>query len=535
MDVRDILLFIAAAINLGFASAILFKNPKQAANASYGLTVVATAFWTAGIAMFRLSDVSQGLAWARFYYVTAALIATYFLYFGIHFPHAEAFRLRWWQHLGLHLPVLAFAYLVFTPAFIAAYALQPWGKEITLGPAYFFYAAFWASYMALAFLLMLGRVPAAAPIEKLQLKFVLTGTLVAAIGGSIPNLFLPLVGNYRWIWIGPYPTLFMVVLIGYAIAKHRILNIRLIAAEIFSAALIVIFLVQFLRSETLPEYLLQGLIVLASTVFFVLLNRATNREVAAREEIAKLATELSRANAELKQLDQAKSEFISIAGHQLRAPLTIIKGYVSMLLEGTLGQASDLAKESMAKVATATEQLIRLVGDLLDLSRIEAGRLKYDFQKVLLADAVTEVAKELEVIARAKGLALTQRTIDTRRSAVRADPDKIREVVMNLIDNAIKYTARGRITAELVPEERDGRRWLRFSVTDTGIGIKTADLGKIFTKFARTEEARRLRPDGMGLGLYIVKKIVEDHGGRVAVSSPGLGQGSTFSVTLPAL
>lgn len=533
MDPRDILLFIAAVTNLGFASAILFKNPKNPINIGYGLAVIATAAWTAGIAMFRIAGPAEGIAWARFYYLAAGFIATYFLYFGLHFPDRAAIpRVAPWQHALLHLPLAITAYLVFSPSFIASYEVVEAGKRIVLGPAYWFYVLFWISYMAAAFLVMRSRFRAASAQARLQLKFVLAGTLVAAIGGSIFNLFLPLFGNYDLIWVGPYPTLVMVITIGYAIFKHRILDIRIISTEIFSSALLAIFLLQFLRASSLPEFFLQGAILAASTFLFILLIRAMNREVRSREEISVLADHLAAANAELKRLDEAKSEFISIASHQLRAPLTVIKGYVSMFLEGTLGQISTLAQESMKKVAISAEQLIHLVADLLDLSRIEAGRMKYDFGRMVPGALVGEVVAELDATAKAKGIGLR---FENRApgAAVKADAGKIREVVMNLVDNAVKYTSAGEVGVTLDIHDSGGSRRIRIEVRDTGIGIRREDLNRMFTKFARTEEARRLRPDGLGLGLYVVKKIIEDHGGTVSVSSPGLGRGSTFAVELP--
>lgn len=538
MDIKEILLFIATLVNLVFSSTIVLRNPRDHINIGYGLAVVATALWTLGLAMYRISDPEYAIAWARFYYISAGFIATYFLYFGVHFPNNEGYRHSLARHVLLHVPIVVIAYLVFTPSFIAGLRVHSWGKEIILGPAYLFYVLFWAAYMGAAFVIMLKRFGSGSAIEKLQLKYVLTGTLVAAIGGSLFNLFLPLFGNYRYIWAGPYPTLVMVVAIGYAIVKHRVLNIRIITTEVFSAVLIVIFLIQFFRSETIEEFALQGAILASSAVFFWLLIRAINREVESREQIQKLASDLASANKELKKLDAAKSEFISIASHQLRAPLTVIKGYASMLLEGSLGAVPNLVKESMQKVMVSAEQLVRLIADMLDLSRIEAGRMKYNFSHVMLDDVVSEVVRELESVAKARGLSLTFENQNTAKRRVNGDPDKLREVVMNLVDNAIKYTAAGRIAVTLVPENANSansRQWLTLKVRDTGLGVSRADIPKLFTKFTRTEEAKRIRADGLGLGLYLVKKIVEDHGGKVRIESPGLGEGSTFYVSLPAI
>ncbi|KKW22172.1 MAG: Multi-sensor signal transduction histidine kinase [Parcubacteria group bacterium GW2011_GWA1_51_12] len=302
MDIRDIILFIATLVNLGFASTIVFRNPRSHINISYGLSVIATALWTLGLVLFRLSSPEYAIPLARFYYISAALIATYFIFFGMHFPNKDDVKHSWWLYVFLHVPAIIISYLVFTTKFISGLSVESWGKNIVLGRAYIFYVVFWVIYMGTAFFLMLSRYKTAQPMEKLQLKFVLLGTFIAATGGSLFNLFLPLFGNYQYIWAGPYTTLIMVVFIGYAIVKHRILNIRIITTEVFSATLLAIFLIQFFRSDTLQEFALQGAILIASAFFFWLLIRAINREVESREKIAALATELSFANEELKKL-----------------------------------------------------------------------------------------------------------------------------------------------------------------------------------------------------------------------------------------
>lgn len=242
---------------------------------------------------------------------------------------------------------------------------------------------------------------------------------------------------------------------------------------------------------------------------------------------------LAESNDALKKFDQAKSEFISIAGHQLRAPLTVIKGYVSMFLEGSLGPITAKAKNAFAKTAISTEQLIKLVADLLNLSRIEAGRFQYEFVDDGLLGIVEEVVAEFTPKAKAKGLAFVFEDNIKKEPPLSIDRDKIREVVVNLVDNAIKYSKTGEVLVSMGESRTKGQGALRLSVKDSGLGIKKEDLGRLFTKFVRTEEARVSDPNGLGLGLYFVKRVAEDHGGKVWAESEGLGKGSTFVVELP--
>lgn len=534
MDIRDIILFTTAAFNVTLSSVIIFHNPRSRINIFYSLAALSAALWALGVAFFRIADFPLALAIARFYYVAAALIAVFFLQFALVFP--EGLRTSWsrMRYAALYLPLPFIALLLFTDAYFVSYAQTLHGKDVRLGPAYLSYVLYFVGYVGAAFWILFNKFRKASAVARAQLWFVLTGVGIAMAFGMWFNLFLPIT-NYRFIWAGPPFTIVMVSFIGYAILKHSLYNVKVIATEAFGIGLALVLFVRLFTSASATDVILNALILVIAASIAVLLIRSVLKEVEQREKIQTLATELATANTELKRLDAAKSEFISIAGHQLRAPLTFIKGYVSMFLEGTLGPVSDFARESMKKVFVSTEQLVRLVGDLLDLSRIEAGRMRYQMTRVVLADLAREVVRQFEATARAKGLILLFQNRDAGELAVNGDPDKLREVVTNLVDNAIKYTASGRVVVELYAQERAGRRWLTLKVQDSGIGIKTADLAKMFTKFTRTEEARRLRPDGMGLGLYIVKKIIDDHGGEVTVASPGLGRGSAFSVMLPAL
>ena len=239
---------------------------------------------------------------------------------------------------------------------------------------------------------------------------------------------------------------------------------------------------------------------------------------------------LAEANVELKKLDAAKSEFISIASHQLRAPLTVIKGYVSLVSEGSFGAITGEIKDALAKVFFSTNQLVKLIGDLLDLSRIEAGKIRYEFKPTDFVEMVSKIADEFQENAKKKGLSLAFANNAGALPQLNLDPDKMREVVVNLTDNAIKYSEKGTVSVAL---EKAGDTAIRLTVKDTGIGIKPEDAGRLFTKFTRTEEARLQDPNGMGIGLYFVKRVIEDHGGRVGVESEGPGKGSTFWAELP--
>ena len=286
-------------------------------------------------------------------------------------------------------------------------------------------------------------------------------------------------------------------------------------------------------SRSLNEIILRILIFAFLLLVSLLLIKSVLQEVNQREKMEALSHELAAANEELKQLDEAKSEFISLAGHQLRTPLTAIKGYASMVLEGSFGQITDSAHEALDRISRATGQLIKLTADLLDLSRIEAGKFKYKFENIDLDKLITNAVKELEENAKNKNITIEFHDENKGQCTINADFDKIHEVVINLVDNAIRYSEAGPIVVNLKPVNSNNIMKLLLAVKDKGIGIKAEDISKLFVKFGRSAEATKVRPDGMGLGLYFVRKIVEDHKGRVWVESEGIGKGSTFFAELP--
>lgn len=248
-----------------------------------------------------------------------------------------------------------------------------------------------------------------------------------------------------------------------------------------------------------------------------------------QKEVQMATTELRVANEQLKKLDEAKSDFISIASHQLRTPLTAIKGYVSMILEGDFGKITAEEKESLEKVFDSTERLIRLVEDLLNISRIESGRLQFSFTEVRLEEMVDSVMEELANNAKKKGLKLLYNKPQKALPKVKIDEEKARQVVMNLIDNAIKYTKKGSVSVSVSQADKN----IEFCVADTGMGIKKDDLPHLFQKFSRGTGISLIHTEGTGLGLYVARMMMEAHGGRIWAESEGEGRGSKFCFSLP--
>jgi signal transduction histidine kinase len=238
--------------------------------------------------------------------------------------------------------------------------------------------------------------------------------------------------------------------------------------------------------------------------------------------------ELALANERLKELDRIKSDFVSNVSHELRTPLTAIKGAVDLVLREVAGPLTEKQIHYLTRVRANTQHLAGLINDLLDLSKIESGKIEFKASRVSLAGLVHDVVETLRPIAAEKIIAL-EATI-SEPILVWADRDKVNQVLMNLIGNAIKFTlAQGRVT---VSASRNGKENVQVCVSDTGPGVPADEKQKIFDKFYQIAEAGGAKPKGTGLGLAISKSLVELHGGKIWVESED-GRGSTFSFTLP--
>lgn len=234
------------------------------------------------------------------------------------------------------------------------------------------------------------------------------------------------------------------------------------------------------------------------------------------------------ANRHLKELDHAKDEFISMASHQLRTPLTTIKGYLSMMLEGDAGKLTSAQKDFVGYAFGSSERMVNLISDLLNVSRLSAGRFLIQTKPTDMVQMVDDEVRQLKTHATAKGIKLIFEHPAEPIPPAEIDDNKTRQVIMNFIDNAIYYTQQGSVTVVL----QQAAERIRFEVRDTGIGVPPEARRKLFSKFFRAENAQVIRPDGTGLGLYLAKRVIEDQGGTIIFESVQ-GEGSTFGFELP--
>lgn len=247
-----------------------------------------------------------------------------------------------------------------------------------------------------------------------------------------------------------------------------------------------------------------------------------------RQRIGEATKELRASNEQLQRLDEAKDEFVSMASHQLRTPLTSVKGYISMVLEGDVGKITKMQRQLLDEAFTSSERMVHLINDFLNVSRLQTGKFIIEARPTDLAKIISQEVESLQTTAGAHDLKLRYEG-PVSSPILYIDESKIRQVIMNFIDNAIYYShEHTTIMIKLALENGEAV----LTVVDSGIGVPKAEQSHLFTKFFRATNARRQRPDGTGVGLFLAKKVVDAHGGRIIFESIE-GEGSTFGFRLP--
>jgi signal transduction histidine kinase len=344
--------------------------------------------------------------------------------------------------------------------------------------------------------------------ERRQVILMFTGMSLTAGLLLLFSFILPIgFHNYNFV---PYGALFLfpvIVFTAYAIYIVELFHVKNIFAGLFTFFLCVVSLIQLVISDSIEEVLLR-------TLVFVL-------TLAISIQLVKNTFEVELAN-------EQKSELMSFATHEIRTPITVMRGYASLLLDGDTGDVSPRMRDLLQKILVSGNEVVSLLSQYLNKSKLELGQLEYTLAKIDEAELVNEILVSFQVHAEQKGITLSKSVDTSTRYIVFADQVKLREVFTNIIDNAIKYTPEGEVLVAI--KKKDGE--IILTVTDTGVGIKDDTMSLLFREFSRSD-IQKLNTLGTGLGLYLAKTFIEAHHGKVWAESEGEGKGSTFFVELP--
>ncbi len=523
------LMFLTVAImaNILLATFVYKNNKKSATNKVYvGLSVVMSIWLVFNFLSLQPTLANQGLILIRLSLFFAALLNAFFLVLSKTVPGPK---------LGLKTPWLIL--LIAITAFVMLSTLTPYvfkgvrdiSGSITPipGPGMAIFGIFSVGLNLLAIIVLLVRHRESKGEEKQQIRTVMLGLLLM-FGLIIITIFLPVVFWEVSLFV-PLLPLYALTFLGitaYAIVKYHLFDIKVIATEALVFSIWIIFGAKILSDDSFQDKMLDGLILFATIIFGILLTKSVKREIEQREKLEILTKQLEEANDKLQELDHIKSEFLSFASHQIKAPLAAIKGFATLIYDGTYGQVPDKVSETAHKIKDSVDRMVQLVTDFLNVRKIEEGKVEYKFEKADIAKIIKEVADEFRLLAQNKKLEFSHEPT-TKEAWTNVDVQRIRQVFQNLIENSIKYTDNGFVKVKAELKEAN----LVFSVSDSGHGISKELLPHLFEEFRRDGKEKQI--EGTGLGLFIAKSIVESHHGKIWAESEGSGHGSTFFVELP--
>ncbi len=488
---------------------------------------LSTAAWSFPYFFWQIAtDADSAIFWSRGLMFGAIFTSTAYLHLVIVFLGVD--KIKFYRIVLLIYYLFSFLWVGvnFTPYFVfGVYPISYFKFWPVAGPFYAPYlVAFFSQFIYASYLLFYALKKAKGPF-RVQVILLLTGLLLAFIGGST---------NYP-LWFGinipPWGNSVVsiyVVLTVYAMMKYKFLDIKVISAELFTGLLFVILLLNAFLSNGTLELVLRVSAVIVVSILGLLLVRSIKVEVRRREEITHLAHSLERANIRLQELDKQKTEFLSIAAHQLRTPLSILKGFIELILDGAYGKANIKMTQVLKDMDASNEHLVKLVDEFLDISHIEQGKVKFVYKNADMNKIVEDVIKDLKEKADAQRMKIVWKA-NQDLEPISMDEEKIHHVIYNYIDNALKYASKGRVEVVL---ERDGDGVV-CRVKDRGAGFDKKDEANFFQKFYRGENVKHMDVNGTGLGLYVCRKFIEAHNGHVWAHSRGLGKGSEFGFKIP--
>jgi signal transduction histidine kinase len=519
-----------------FVSAYIFIKSKNLPSKILFLIAVSFSVWSiSDIILWTTFDSRQVmLFWSfiNFWEILVSLFSLYFIYVFLNNKDVS-------YKIKLIYGFLLMIFVLFTPTVINILGFDATNCEGIQGNLIYYYR-FLEGLLSLNIIFyLIYKTFKTSKEHRSRIFYFAIGAVFFNVVISWINIYGTITEKWEITQYSFFSMPIFIAFLAYLIVKYKAFNIKLIGTQALVAALFILIGSQFFFIQNPTNIILNGITLALVLGFGYMLVKSVKLEVKRKEELQALSGQLSDANAKLRQLDKAKSEFISIASHQLRTPLTSIKGFGSLLLEGTYGVVPEAQRGALEKIYISNERLIQLVEDLLNISRIEAGRMEFDFQEAQIEDLVEEAVQTLELSAKAKNLYLHWEKPVVAMPKLKIDITKIKEVISNMVDNSIKYTQKGGITVKLETnttwdtEHKDHKESVRVIVSDTGIGMDEEEIGMIFEKFQRGKQVSHYHTDGTGLGMYIGKKIVSEHKGRIWAESDGKGKGSRFILELP--
>lgn len=522
---------IGAIFSFSFGIFVWLKSPRNTLNWIFLAFCIAITYWLFGTFEMNLNrgDIAAAVFWDRFVYLGVVFVPSLMHHFSLAITGNKGQR-----------KLLIFGY-IYSFVFLAVSRTEYFVSGLNVFPnlvhsqAQIGHHIFLGIFFPLASLMFYNLWTAYQRSEDKRLRsaLLLTGLGYASIlliGGTA---YLPAYGIDIGYPFSYFSGILFVAFLASAIAEFQLFSKRVLVAEMFVFLTALILTANLLIARETGELVFSLFILGVFLRFGPMTVGVLNKEIAQGRELKILASALEKANVHLKEMDEAKTEFISIASHQLRTPVSVIKGYLSLMQEGAYGPLPKPIADKIDQMYVTNERLVHLINNILNMSRIEKNRLEFHCGRTDLDTIIKEVVFELALKAREKSITLEYVPPAAALPTVIADAEKVHEVIVNLLDNAIKYTPNGSIVVRVGKQNDGGKDWILVTVTDTGSGISAENRKRLFEKFYRADTPGTPWQTGTGLGLFICRRFMEAMGGKIELIESVSGQGSVFGVWLP--
>ncbi len=510
VDLLLVAISVCGIALLGFL--IYFNNTSSETNRSFLLFSVLTVIWgISNYLEYRFATMQSSLWALRSHLFISVWHAYAFFRLAYVYPAEKIIFPRWFT-LYLTPVVVLTSILTLTPFVFSALEHAPTAGQVTRaipapGIAVFMIVAFGLLAAAIAILFnKTRRTPGESRKQAIALLIgmALTACLLLVFNVILPNVF----SNTSFI---PLAALFILPFIGltsYSIYRYHFLNLK-----VATTALLGFLVTIFTFSNILFAKDISGIIINVTAFIIVLLG----------------SIRIVRDTLDLQLANEERSEFMSFASHEIRNPITAMRGLASLIVDGTTGEVTPDTKDAAQKILVSGHDVLNIIATFLSKAKMELGKITYDKATFDLGYAVQSIAEGYKPHAEVKGLTLDLTIDSAQKFLITGDQSKVKEVVGNLIDNSLKYTKEGGMTVSV---ERHGP-FVRAVISDTGVGIPKETLSQLFKKFSRAD-AQKVNLLGTGVGLFLAKTFIEAQGGRIWAESEGKGHGSRFIVEFAA-
>lgn len=508
LDLLSVGIVISSIVILGIT--VLLSNIKSSTNRSFFFLAVFTAFWSSfNYLTYQSTFIIDSLWMIKFALFFAVWHAYFFFRFAYIFPRESISESKTTYALLLFA---VFSSLVTLTPYVISRVLefssvgQIIKVEYGFGIIFFGLAILGSLFSGLFF--TFKKAFSVIEDEKKQSRAILVGATATFTLIVIFNFIFPVfLNNTAFIKFGALFMFPFIALTFYSIYKHKLFNIKIIATVILAFFVTIFSFTNIIFADNASQ------VALNVTAFIIILLGSI-----------RLINDMLK----MEEANEEKAEFMSFASHELRSPLTVIKGYSSMLLDGSFGEISPDVRDSAQKILMKANVAISLIGQYLNKSKVELNQLTYNFGVFDFGDLTRSVANEYHHNAEQANIKLFYMTDNKAPYFTNGDEGKLREVVANILDNSIKYTPEGSVNIFL---SRDQDKIL-LKISDTGLGMSAESKEMLFKKFSRLRSAEKAKILGTGLGLYLAHTFIKAHNGRIWAESEGEGMGSTFYLEL---